>query len=166
MTDLLIAEVEVRRLIFTYARAVDRLDRDLLATIFLPDAQVELGTIYQGCFAGFLDVAMGFMGSMAATRHDVGNILVTVEADGRVSAESYVQAWHRIKAPSETRELIVYGRYLTRIECRDGHWGIAWHSEIIDWGRDVAADSAWFDGNAEMPKGRRDRDDLSYRVIS
>jgi len=165
MTERLTAEAEMRRLIYTYARAVDRLDRALLASIFFTDAHVELGAIYQGTPDGFLDVAMTFMGSMAATRHDVSNVLVCAETGGRFSAESYVQAWHRIETLDGTRELTVYGRYLTRIECRDGLWGIVWHSEIIDWARDAAADPAWFDANNEMPKGQRDRDDGSYALF-
>lgn len=164
LLDRLEAESEARRLLATYARAADRLDRGLLETIFHPDARVELGTIYQGGVAGFLEVCIGFMGAMGATRHDLGQQLVIIEAPGSALVETYVQAWHRLETPDGTRELTVYGRYLTRIERRDERWAIAFHSELIDWGRDVVADPAWFDGNGEMEKGRRDRDDASYRL--
>jgi len=164
--ERLVAEAEIRRLIYTYSRAADRLDRELLRTIFHEDARIELGAIHRGGVEPFLDVAIGFMGSMAATRHDVGNILIVHHDASHASAESYVQAWHRIETPEGTRELTVYGRYLTRFGRRDGRWAIAWHSEIIDWGRMVPADAGWFDGNAEMEKGRRDATDGSYRALS
>lgn len=165
MSDLLIAEAEARRLLYTYARAADRLDRALLASIFHDNARIELGTIYQGGPAGFLDVCMGFMGAMAMTRHDIGNILLLGHSADTASVEAYVQAWHRIETPDGTRELTVYGRYLTRIEKR-ADWRIAYHSELIDWGRDVAADPGWFDTNGEMTKGQRGRGDLSYAGLA
>jgi hypothetical protein len=166
LLDRLEAEHEARRLLAGYARGADRLDRALLETLFHADAEVVLGTIYSGGPAGFVETVLGFMGAMAATRHDLGQQLVRVDAPGRAAVETYVQAWHRIDTPDGTRELTVYGRYLTRIERRDGRWAIAWHSELIDWGRDVPADPAWFDGNAELDKGRRDRDDGSYGTVA
>ncbi len=166
MTDLPIAEAHARRLLYGYARAADRLDRELLATLFWPDAHIELGTIYQGLPAGFFDVCMDFMGSMAMTRHDIGNLLVRSHGDGAAAVEAYVQAWHRIETPEGTRELTVYGRYLTRIAERGGEWKIAAHSELLDYARESAADPSWFDGNGEMPKGRRDRDDGSYALFA
>lgn len=166
MTDLPTVEAHARRLIYTYSRAADRLDRDLLASIFHADAKIELVEIYKGGPDGFLDVAMGFMGAMAMTRHDVGNVLILAHGPDYADVESYVQAWHRIETPDGMRELTVYGRYLTRIEARGDDWRIALHSEVIDWGRDVAADPSWFDGNGEMPKGQRDRSDGSYASFS
>lgn len=165
LLDRLEAEHEARRLLASYARAADRLDRALLADLFHPDATIALGAIYQGGPDGFFDVCIGFMGAMAATRHDLGQQLVVLEAPGRAAVETYVQAWHRMETPGGTRELTVYGRYLTRIERRDGRWAIAWHSELIDWGREVAADPAWFDGNGEMEKGARGGADGSARLF-
>jgi hypothetical protein len=166
MLDDLIAERDMRRLLVTYARAADRLDRDLLPGIFHEGAQVDLGAIYKGGVAGFVEVVMGFMGQMAATRHMLGNMFVERHGPDAAAAETQVSAWHRIDTPDGTRELTVFGRYLTRFERREGRWGIVWHSEVIDWGRDAAADPTWFDGNGEMDKGRRDRSDASYAALT
>lgn len=165
LLDRLEAEREARRLLASYARAADRLDRALLESIFHPDATISLGTIYRGGVPGFLDTCIGFMGAMAATRHDLGQQLVRMEQPGRAAVETYVQAWHRLDTPDGTRELTVFGRYLNRIERRNIHWAIAWHSELIDWGRDLPADPAWFDANTEMEKGRRNEDDASYGLF-
>lgn len=166
LLDRLEAESEARRLLASYARAADRLDRTLLESIFHPDATISLGTIYQGGVTGFLEVCMGFMSAMAATRHDLGQQLVRFLAPGSAAVETYVQAWHRIETPEGTRELTVYGRYLTRIERRDARWAITWHGELIDWGREVPADPGWFDRNQEMEKGRRDTQDASARLFA
>lgn len=163
--DELVAEAEGRRLLYSYARGCDRLDHDLIASVFWPNGRAEMGAIYAGGVDGFVDVALGFMGGMAATRHDIGNVLFRHDGADALASEAYVQAWHRIETPGGTQELTVYGRYLTRFERRGGEWRIAWHSEVIDWGGMTAADAAWFEGNAEMAKGVRGREDASYGVV-
>lgn len=159
-------EAEVQRLILTYARAADRLDGPLCRSIFADDADIRLGAIYAGGPDGFVEVMLGFMGQMAATRHQVTNMLVEFDAPDRAAMEAYVTAWHRIETPGGTRVLEVFGRYLTRAERRAKGWRIVAHTELIDWGEDRAADSAWFEANGEMEKGRRDRQDGSYAYLS
>jgi hypothetical protein len=161
MTDPLLA---IPQLLFRYARALDRLDMALLDRVFWSDAEVELGSIYRGDPAGFVAVAQGFMGSMAATRHCISNVLV--EADGdQAGVEAHVDAWHRIEMPEGTRVLQVAGRYLSRAERRGGEWRLSAHAEVMDWAEERAADPGWFEGNAELPKGRRDGEDPSYGVL-
>jgi hypothetical protein len=153
----------VRQALYTYCRGVDRLDRDLIAAAFWPDARITLGLIYDGDTAGFVDVAMGFMGMFAATRHDVGNVLLA--ADGqRMGYEAYVRTWHWVEAKGA--ELVVLGRYIGRAERRGDEWRIAEHGELMDWGEERPVDRGWFEGNAELDKGRRDREDQSYRWLS
>lgn len=152
-------------LILRYARALDRLDAPLLRSLFHDDARIEMGAIYSGGVDGFVEVAMGFMRAMAATRHEVSNLLVEERQAGLAVGESYVRAWHRIETPEGTRELVVLGRYLNRFESRGGEWRIGWHCELIDWGEERGVDPGWFDGSAELEKGRRDREDASYRLL-
>lgn len=163
-SDQIVAEAQARRLLYAYARACDRLDRELMKTLFWPDATADMGTIYSGGAAGFVEVALSFMGSMATTRHDIANILVSHDGSESCAAESYVTAWHRIDTPEGTRELIVLGRYLTRFARRGDEWRIIQHGEVLDWGRVNPTDPAWFEANGELSKGRRDRDDASYAL--
>jgi hypothetical protein len=159
----------VRQAIYRYARGVDRLDPDLVRGAFWPDATIRLGSIYDGGRDGFVDVAMQFMGMFRATRHDVAN--VGLAFDGPLCGyEAYVRTWHWLG----DRELVVLGRYVGRAEARpgsgsgagDGEWRLAEHGELMDWGEERAVDPAWFEGNAELEKGRRDRDDGSYRWLA
>ncbi len=153
----------VRQAIYRYARAVDRLDPQLLRDAFWPDARISLGTIYSGGPDGFADVAMGFMGMFAATRHDVSNILLA--PDGKsIGYEAYVRTWHWQK--DRGAELVVLGRYVGRAERREGEWRIAEHGELMDWGEERAVDSAWFESNAELEKGIRSLADGSYRWLA
>lgn len=158
-------ERAVERLILTYARAADRLDGPLLRRIFTPDAEIDLGAIYKGGPEGFEQVVLGFMGSMAGTRHAVTNMLVQVSGD-TATMEAYVTAWHRVATPEGDRELTVLGRYLDRAERRDGQWLLTHHTEVIDWGEDRPVDAAWFETNSEMEKGQRGRGDRSYAFLA
>jgi len=153
----------VRQAIYAYCRGIDRRDPDIVEAAFWPDATITMGEIYRGPPAGFVDVAMGFMGMFAATRHDVGNVVMALSGDG-IGFEAYVRAWHWQESAS--KELTVLGRYIGRATQRDGEWRIAEHGEVIDWGEERAVDASWFAANAELEKGRRDRDDASYRWLA
>lgn len=159
MTD----EEAVKQAIFAYARAVDRLDAELLKSAFWPDAHIALGSIYAGPPAGFADVAMSFMGMFAATRHDVSNISLAPTGDS-MGYEAYVRTWHWQR--DNGTELVVLGRYIGRAERRAGEWRLAEHGELMDWAEERAVDAAWFERNAELEKGLRSRADPSYRWLS
>ncbi len=161
----------VRQALYRYARGVDRLDAALITDAFWPDARITLGSIYAGGRDGFVDVAMGFMGMFATTRHDIGNIVLA--ADGKsIGYEANVRTWHWLR--DKGTELVVLGRYVGRAEVRDpgsasgagGVWRLAEHGELMDWGEERPVDATWFEGNAELEKGRRDRDDGSYRWLT
>jgi hypothetical protein len=161
----------VRQAIYRYARGVDRLDAALVADAFWPDARITLGSIYSGGRDGFVEVAMDFMGMFAATRHDVANIVLAADGDS-IGYEAYVRTWHRLR--DKDAELVVLGRYVGRAERREagsgpgagGVWRLAEHGELMDWGEERMIDAAWFEGNGELEKGRRDRDDGSYRWLA
>jgi hypothetical protein len=153
----------VRQAIYRYARGVDRLDAALIRNAFWPDATVTLGAIYSGGPDGFVEVAMGFMGSFAATRHDVGNIVMAPDGDS-IGYEAYVRTWHW--QAEHGRELEVLGRYVGRAERRGGEWRLAEHGELMDWGAERPVDASWFAANGELEKGRRSREDGSYRWLA
>lgn len=154
----------VRQALYSYARGVDRRDPALIAEAFWPDADITLGKIYSGPTPGFVDVAMGFMGMFSATRHDIGNVYVVERAGGGLAYEAYVRTWHW--QSDDASVLTVLGRYLGHAEARGGAWRIAAHTEAMDWGETTPADASWFAANEELPKGRRDRDDESYRWLA
>lgn len=159
MTD----EEAVRQALFAYARSVDRLDAALLESAFWPDAHIVLGSIYAGGPAGFVAVAMQFMGIFAATRHDIANISLAPRGDA-MGYEAYVRTWHW-RAHKGT-ELVVLGRYIGTAERRDGAWRLARHGELMDWGEERAVDSTWFAANTELEKGLRSPLDGSYRSLA
>ena len=156
------AREEIRTLIYGYARALDRLDRALLPSLFWPDAEVDYGAFYRGPVGGFIEVAMGFQGSMRDTQHLVGNVMIELD-EITARSESYVQAHHTILQGDDTVQLLVGARYLDRFERRDACWRISYRTEVMDWGRWLPVPERWFESSSELPKGRRNLEDLSYR---
>ena len=148
---------EAEELARRYARALDRLDGDLLASCFHRDAKIDMGAVFNGGPDGFVAAAMEFMGQMKLTRHLVSNTLLVGQ-----DWETYVDAWHLIEHNGEARELMVRGRYLQRHALEDGRWQLSRHSEIVDYGEERTSDRSWFDAGSGMPEGRRDRQDRSY----
>lgn len=158
MTEAAVGDAEIARaLACRYARGLDRLNRELLRSCFHDDAAIDMGEIYRGPPDGFVEVAMQFMGAMEATRHMIGNVL-------RIGAgyECYVDAWHLIAVGGVQKELMVRGRYLQIPEERDGHWALAAHSEVIDFGCERPVDPSWFEGSTGLPRGSRGPADPSF----
>lgn len=153
----------VRQTLYRYARGVDRLDAALITDAFWPNARITLGSIYDGGRDGFVDVAMGFMGMFAATRHDISNIVLAPDGDS-IGYEANVRTWHWLR--DKGTELVVLGRYIGRAEARDGTWRLAEHGELMDWGEERPVDAGWFESNVELEKGRRDPADRSYRFLN
>lgn len=156
-------EEQVRQALYRYARGVDRLDGELIGGAFWEDATITLGAIYSGPPAGFVEVALGFMGMFTATRHDIANVALSGAGDSR-GYEAYVRTWHWQQERGS--ELEVLGRYVGRAERRGTEWRIAEHGELMDWGVERAVDAGWFEANGELPKGQRSRQDGSYRWLS
>lgn len=155
---------DIAQVIRNVARATDRLDRELFAAQFHPDAQIDYGSIYQGSVGGFVDLAMQFQGAMRDTQHLIGNISIQIDGD-QAYAESYVYAHHVLQKGADLEELIVGGRYLDRLARREGAWRIAFRTEVIDWGRYVPVTERWYEDNSELAKGRRGHQDPSYQLL-
>ena len=158
------ASEQIRQRVYGFSRALDRLDRDLLAAQFWPDAEVDYGQFYRGPIAGFLDVAMQFQGAMRDTQHLVGNISIEVSGEC-ASSESYVHAYHVLSQGSELVQLQVGARYLDKLTCRGVEWRISFRTEVMDWGRWLPIPDRWFENSQDMPKGIRGLDDLSFRYL-
>ena len=79
--QMLLDKQSIRELLATYCRAVDRLDRELLLTVYHPDAIDDHG-IFTGCAEGFADWAFAHhTNSHYATQHIITNHLCEIEGD-------------------------------------------------------------------------------------
>jgi len=157
---------EIRECIARHSRGCDRHDADINASAFHEGGVHELGNrVFDGEAYGVYSNA-GLDAMFEATIHNP--TLQTCEIDGDVAhAESYVIGIMLDKDPGgggEQTSQVVAGRYLDRLERRDGRWGIMVRRvtvEVVVQGRAAIMSSEPFRAQNYL-KGNRDKNDLSY----
>ena len=156
---------EIRDVILRYARAVDRHDPELLATVYHEDALEHRGDTPM---LGRDYVAFVFgpkmSGQYRLMRHHLTNILI--EVDGDVArAETYFALMHRYEKDGREVELTQYGRFLDLFERRNGAWKIAKRWRVRDFARqdpvveDPQPPAGWY-------MGQKSTSDHLYKVFA
>lgn len=118
------AEAACTRLLHAYGRAIDWNDEAGLAQLFWPDATIDLGF-----FAGNGEEAVIFLMANAAMSerryHATSNICLQVFGDQALADSCCIT--HAVAAAEAGSNgwQTFYGRYLDRLERRDGEWRFA-----------------------------------------
>lgn len=112
-----------------FSRGIDRLDRPLFLSAFHPDATIAAGPFVGGpadlCKWSFALHAE----YQSLTQHDLLNH--TCEIDGDTAhCETYYMFVARNK---DETVMLAGGRYVDRVEKRDGEWKIALRTNAIEW---------------------------------
>lgn len=176
---------EIEQLLHLYCRAIDRLDSELLKSIYHPD-----GTDDHGSFSGNAHEFADFI--MAEIRettlygfHTVTQSIIDVEGV-QAAAESTYIGYHRIEGTAQSllrffgetyateaekqgqlgkdHEYICGGRYLDRLEKRDGVWRILRRKITNEWNQCQVASHIFDEGRPQLFNlpGARDRSDPVY----
>jgi hypothetical protein len=177
--------------LYLYCRACDRLDLELMSSIFWPEAIAHHGT-YVGPADGFWRGALFFLSRIEAALHYATNVIVEVDGD-HAYQESIFYAWHRVQkgefAPAsfsaspyagdlegaddmvfdgfpghditKDEDAIFCGRYVNKFERRQGEWRIIDHICFVEW-------EHWQEASERSPVAlhnlaRRDRTDPVYQ---
>lgn len=160
----LVAKQAITELVYRYCRGVDRVDRELVASCYWPEATDE-----HGSFLGTRDEYVAWLFDRVLPRyrmtcHFVGNVLVDrLDLDaGRAKCESYGFARHEIDDPQRPEHMLMSGfRYVDDLERRRGEWRIRRRICTLEWTR-VDDVSTWWDAPPAHRRGRRDHDDPVY----
>ena len=120
----------IRNLIATYSRGVDRLDRELLISVFHPDALDDHG-VFIGSREEFADWAIA---NHTATHLSHQHCILThsCDLDGDMA---HTETYYMFVAMnlSGTPMASSGGRYIDRLEKRDGRWAISVRVCLRDW---------------------------------
>ncbi len=172
-----------------YPRAIDRLDLELLKSLYHPGARDEHAS-FKGTADAFAEHVIGFLrDTFTTTMHHVTHSNVELCGD-RAAAESYYYAYHRLEGDfdkvagffgrdyalrcrrDETlgygHEFICGGRYVDLFEKRQGEWHIADREITVEWKHFRPATHGGAESGIEQivaPPGR-DRNDIAYRFIA
>ena len=147
-------------LIYRYCRAMDRIDPELGYSIWHEDGIADYGeSVFQGSGRAFVDFVCAQHRQTLRHSHQMTNIIIELDGN-RAASESYVTATLRIAHGDQTRQIMVWSRYIDTWSKRDGRWGIDKRIAIRDFDeiRDVTP-------MGQDDRGRRDRADPSYDVL-
>lgn len=152
----------IRDCLVTYCRGVDRLDRELLLSVYHDDAVDDHG-VFVGNREEFADWVLALHArAQNATQHIITNH--ACDLDGDVAhTETY---WLFASMNTQGAPLTLSGgRYIDRFERRDGRWAIALRKCVGDW-RGAPGESwlppAIADALNSGATASRDRSDVSY----
>lgn len=120
---------EIRDCLLRYARGVDRLDWDLAATAYHPDAIDDRGAI-TGTRDEYLKWLHPIIESASGTSHSITNMTYDIDGD-TAHTECYVitAVW------SEDKHEVMMGgaRYISRLERRNGEWKLIRQEAPMDF---------------------------------
>jgi hypothetical protein len=153
---------EIGDVLARYCRAVDRGDLALLLSVYHPDATDDHG-MYSGNgheFARWL-IAQPGRADLVTQHHLTSS---TVEVDGDAArAETYFVAVHRRPGPPVAVGQFG-GRYLDRLERRDGAWRISSRVVVHDWSLRETVGPEWA-GLDTFARGGQAPSDPSYDLL-
>jgi hypothetical protein len=140
-----------------YGRGLDRLDADLIRNAYHHDAIDNHGPFVGGVDT-FVPFAIEIESSFMTTHHGVSSHNCEIDGDS-AHAESYVFFFVRMTDGNTVGA--GGGRYVDKLEKRDGKWAISVRRLLMDWSIQVPYDP-WLGADWERHVGTRDRQDLSY----
>jgi hypothetical protein len=143
--DRLFGAAEVRDVLVSAARAADGLDRERLTSSFWPDATVRYGTMPEWTREALVDAWSAAAQRCAATQHHLFNDSLDVDGDAAYVETYYIAVF--VPTGSAGRESLLPfcggvepgrvgfqgGRYVDRLERREGRWRIASRQVCGDW---------------------------------
>jgi hypothetical protein len=154
---------EILECLTRYTRGMDRQDRDMVRSAFHPDGIDVHGK--RACSVDdFLKWVFAYHATQRIHQHYISNH--SVEIDGDVAhSEIYFKFFASYPEPS-TQLYCAGGRYVDRLERRDGEWRIASRVCTTEWRTDLELSKVgdFIDTSAliENYDVTRDRADISY----
>jgi len=153
---------KIREVVTNYCRGVDRMDRELLMSCYHPDAIDDHG-FFVGGREDFWDWVNHYHNNaQSAHQHIITNHTCDLDGD-TAHAETY---WLMAGMDAQDHTLTIGGgRYIDRLEKRDGEWRIAARKCVSEWGGTPAASKVAPELMGMLRQSgvvARDRNDSSY----
>jgi hypothetical protein len=119
-------QLEITRLLYLYARAIDTKELGLLERVFTPDAYIEYNTA-GGMRGSFPEIARwlgAVLPSFKATQHTISNPLIELDGDAARST-CYLQAAHvQVRRDGSESYALQHATYTDRHVRTDAGWRI------------------------------------------
>ncbi|KAJ3539150.1 hypothetical protein NM208_g5605 [Fusarium decemcellulare] len=119
----LIDKEEIRTVIYRFCRGSDRRIRDLVQSVYHPDAVDNHGS-YNGPAKDFYDF-VNSVPPVLCSHHHIGQTLIDLGEDGSTAnAETYCTATTIDEVDGQHKWTTFLVRYIDKFEKRDGEWKI------------------------------------------
>ena len=158
----------IRDTLMRYCRASDRVDEELLRSVYWPDAQDD-HMEFSGGTEEFIAYCTPILQAMRYNMHKVGNMLMVLNGE-RAEVESYFHGYHAV--PDEQgnrRDVFAGGRYLDLFEKREDEWRILKRFVTVDWFREFEDSGDWeagpFGMGDKVTRGDIKPDDISCSFL-
>lgn len=151
---------EIADCIYRYTRGLDRHDPVLIASAFWPDAQITYGAVFTSPRDEYAQWAIADDAIRFSTAHLHNITQQTIDIQGDTAhVESYLLAVE--ERPDQTSQLTA-GRYIDRLERRNGEWRIVVREFVLDSKAKLDASIFTPDKTCQPSCGTWDKADLSY----
>ena len=158
--QIMLDEHEIRKIIFLYTRGVDRLDAELVSSVYHPTAMDN-----HGGFKGKGQDFGPYIAKMIAehctmSQHTLNQSLITVDGD-KAHAETYFVAYH-VRPDGDAEYMDRFGgRYIDKLARRDDLWKISDRVVVRDWSTTDKIEGSYYDPDI-FTSGKRSKEDLAY----
>lgn len=157
----LLEKQDITECLTRYCRAMDRFDRELLLSCYHPDAIDDHGS-FVGSPTEFWDYYYEWHSRFnRGHHHSISNISIDLHGD-TAHTDTY---WLFESMNTDGSNSLSGGRYIDRLEKRNGKWKIAARACIIEWlGSlgEIVIPEGLEKTYAETGVSSRDRNDISY----
>ncbi len=151
----LLDRAAITECVHRYARGLDRRDAELVASAYHANAVEDHGQ-YVGGLDGLVRYLMDVHAPFSGYQRHVTTQNIDIDGDA-AHAESYFISVIRIDGTEKLR--LTGGRYVDRLERRDGEWRIAERVVVLEWYGAVPGGGI---DPAIQVAPRLDQDDVSY----
>lgn len=160
-------EHQLRRLVHSYCRAVDRGDLEQLRSLYHDDALDSHGAFSAGSVDRFIEQMAQARPYLRSMQHHITTANFALSGD-TAEGEIYTFATHTLAAGGRDVDLIMGGRYLDKYEKRSATWKFVERAIVTDWAQVNDPSCADFSHPIvrDTPKGRPDAGDPSHRFFS
>jgi SnoaL-like domain len=167
LSQEMIDEFQLRKLVHAYCRAVDRGDIERLRSLYHHDAVDAHGEFSAGTVDQFLDELAAARPYIRAMQHNITTVNFVIAGD-TAEGEIYTIAVHTLAGHDHDVDLLIGGRYLDKYEKRDGAWKIGKRTIVTDWAqmRDPSTMDMSHPITKGTLKGALDASDPSYEFFS
>jgi SnoaL-like domain len=166
--QLLIDKQDIYELMCRYARGVDRFDKELVRSVFWPEATavfpLSADAVFKGLYRDYLEIDVESWKPYTAQQHYLCNHLSEIDGD-QALAETYQFSFYW-KMPGDDPKLNSQnsGRYIDRYERRNSEWRVIHREFIRNFSFSIAPKGFGSIENG-WPLAYQSRDDPAYCTL-